>query len=126
MSATALLATALLAQSAFSLSLDAPAHETADVGYEELARGAPEAAIDKIESNRALESDDPAALINLGNAYAQVGETDKAIRLFRAAMASDQRYDLELADGRWMVSRKAAREALRQLNKDGAMQAMRR
>ena len=35
--------------------------------------GNPDAAIESIEASRAAESNDPAALINLGNAYAYVG-----------------------------------------------------
>lgn len=117
MSATTLLASALLAQSAFSMGLDSQADDRVDVGYEELANGQAEAAIEKIESNRGLESDDPAALINLGNAYARLGQTDKALRYYRAAAESDSRYDLELADGRWMDSRHAAELALTALKR---------
>ena len=126
MTATALLAAAILAQSAFSLALEPAAPEQTDVGFEALARGAPEEAIARIEANSALASDDPAALINLGNAYAQLGETDKALRHYRAAVDSRTRYDLELADGRWMDSRRAAREALNDLNRAVTRQAIRR
>lgn len=125
MPATALFATALLAQAAMSMALDSPATEAADVGYAELTQGEPEAAIEKIESNNALEQDDPGALINLGNAYARLGHNDKAIQHYRAAIDSNERYDLELADGRWMDSRRAAREALSDLQKN-MRQAMRR
>lgn len=117
MSATAIFLSALLAQSAFSLSADSTAGERSDVGFEQLEAGNPQAAIDTIEANADLESDDPAALINLGNAYARMGQTDKAISHYRAAIASDTRYDLELADGRWMDSRRAARLALNALVK---------
>ena len=111
MAATALIAAALLAQSAPSLAAEPAQTETVDVGYQELRSGAPAAVIAKIEANADLASD-PAALINLGNAYARLGETAKALQLYRAAAASDTRYDLELADGRWMDSRLAARRAL--------------
>jgi len=115
MSATAILLSALLTQSAFSMGADSNAGESADVGFEQLATGEPQAAIDAIEANRNLASDDPAALINLGNAYAQLGQMDKAIHCYRAAIASDTRYELELADGRWVDSRQAARMALNAL-----------
>jgi tetratricopeptide (TPR) repeat protein len=123
-SATALLASALLAQSAFAIVQENNSEDRADVGYEELANGNPRAAIESIESNRNLESDDPAALINLGNAYARLGKTDKALNYYRAAIASDTRYELELADGSWMDSREAARKALKALMQN-TVQAMR-
>lgn len=119
MSATTLMATVLLAQSAFSLGLDSQpvANEEADVGYQELEAGQPGEAIAKIEANAKLESDDPAALINLGNAYARLGQTDKAFQYYRAAADSQERYELELSDGRWMDSRRAAQLALTALKR---------
>ncbi len=124
MSATALLVSALLAQSAFSIAQDTQPEDRTNVGYAELSQGQPDDAIKAIEANRALDSEDPAALINLGNAYARMGETAKALSSYRAAIDSDTRYDLELSDGRWMDSRKAARLALRAL-KDNMAQAAR-
>ena len=112
MAATSVLAAVLLAQSAFSLGLDTGPSEQTDVGYDELANGNPAAAIEKIESSGALEEKDPAALINLGNAYARLGRMNEALRYYRAAVETDTRYDLELADGSWMDSRQAARLAL--------------
>ena len=105
----------VLAQSAFSLALDAKPFERVDVGYEQLQSGQPQEAINAIEANEALDSDDPAALINLGNAYARLGKVDSAMSYYRAAMNSDERYALELADGSWMDSREAARKAMRAL-----------
>ena len=83
-----------------------------DVAYEELRDGQDRAAISKIEANDALESDDPAALINLGTAHARIGQGEAAQRLYLAALASRTPYELELADGRWVDSRRAARMAL--------------
>lgn len=120
MPATTLIITAFLAQSAFSLAADDQRYEQADVGFEELAQGEPVSAIEKIEANKRLDSDDPAALINLGNAHAQLGMTEKAMEYYRAAMASQEHYNLELADGRWMDSRRAARKALNGLLKANA------
>lgn len=113
MAATALLATVLLANSAALPVSDASAREWSDVtfgevAFEELATGRPEQAIAKIEANGANVSRDPAALINLGNAHARLGRTEKALEYYRTAIESDVRYDLELADGRWMDSRRAA------------------
>ena len=68
--------------------------------------------------------DDPAALINLGTANARLGRPDAALDHYRAALVSRQRYDLELADGRWVDSRAAARLAIKMLN-DGSVLALR-
>lgn len=111
-----LVTAALLGQSAFSLAVDAPsAGAPQDVAYEELASGRSGAALRKLEASDAVRSGDPAALINLGSAYAGAGYTSKAIAAYRAAIASHDRYDLELADGTWMDSRVAARTALSRL-----------
>lgn len=118
MSATALLVSVALAQSAFAMAQDSRAEDRIDVGYEELVQGNPDAAIESIEASRAAESNDPAALINLGNAYARIGKTGEALSFYRAAVDSDTRYELELADGSWMDSRKAARLALDALQRD--------
>jgi len=120
MTATTILITAMLAQSAFSLSQDNEPVDNAEVGFEELQANNPEAAIAKIEAGDSAQSQDPAALINLGNAYARVGMTQKALSHYRQAMESDTRYELELADGRWMDSRKAARKAYSALIKSTA------
>lgn len=83
-----------------------------DVAYEELVTGQPEQAIARIRANRLLDNDDPSALINLGAAHAKLGRTHEARDFFMAAITSTNRYDLQLADGRWMDSRRAARLAL--------------
>jgi tetratricopeptide (TPR) repeat protein len=54
-------------------------------------------------------------LINAGTAYARLGQLDKARQAFRAAVQSNNRYELELADGRKMDSREAARLAIGRL-----------
>lgn len=101
---------------------DTPAGvDRVDVAYEELAEGRASAAIERIRANRELEADDPAALINLAAAYAMMGDKEKAADCYRAAMASSERYDLELADGSWMDSRRLARTALADLLKSERM-----
>lgn len=70
-----------------------------------------EATISRILASGKVEERDPAALINLGAAYARLGQKDRALAMLRAAIASPERYDLQLADGRWMDSRAAARLA---------------
>lgn len=94
-----------------------------DVAYSELVAGDAAAAIRKLEGD-ALDQSDPARLINLGTAYARQGATDKALAAFRAAIASPERYDLELQSGRWVDSRIAARQALASLQR-ASLQARR-
>ncbi|WP_404480279.1 hypothetical protein [Novosphingobium sp. BL-52-GroH] len=113
MSLSVLVTAALLGQAAFSLAVDKPAPDVADVAYTELAAGQPQAAVQKLEAGGAARSSDPATLINLGAAYAGAGMADKALVAYRAAVASPERYDLQLADGSWVDSRVAARRALK-------------
>lgn len=113
MAATFLVAGLLMAQTA---AIAAPAVDRVDVGYQELVQGRPHEAIARIQANDGLEPSDPAALINLGAAFARLGQTAKAEASYKAAIASDDRQDLELADGSWMDSRRAARLALKRLD----------
>ena len=108
----------ILAAAAASQSVPAPAlpAEVTDVAYTELKAGNADAAVRKLEEV-AGQVRDPAVLINLGTAYARQGATDKALAAFRAAIASPERYDLELADGSWMDSRELARAALGKLQR---------
>ena len=89
-------------------------------GYRELVTQRPAATIVKIRANNAL-NDDPAAQINLGTAMARLGRRDAARDHYRVALSSRDRYDLELADGRWMDSRAAARLAIARLAKNQAL-----
>ena len=119
MTASILLAGALLAQAVSPAITVQPGVEARgehmDVGYRELAAGQPQAAIARIKANRDLGSDDPMALINMSAAYAMMGKTRLAQDRLIAAIQSPERYDVELADGRWMDSRRAARIAIGQL-----------
>jgi thioredoxin-like negative regulator of GroEL len=85
--------------------------ELRDVAYEELATGQTEAALGLIQAELATRPGDPALLINLGSTYLRLGRVAEAQAAFAAAEASGTRYDLELADGRWVDSRRAARLA---------------
>ena len=88
--------------------------EQMDVAFEQLVAGNSAEAIEDLQkSDRA---NDPALLINLGTAHAQAGDYKKAAKFFRASLASDMQYRLELADGSWIDSRQAARLALANLN----------
>ncbi|MFC0202696.1 hypothetical protein [Novosphingobium soli] len=113
MSIFALAAAVVLGTSA--LSQGEPAAGGDDVAYAELSAGQPQEAVRKLEAGGAPRSDDPAVLINLGAAYARAGQADKALAAYRAAVATPVRYDLELADGTWVDSRIAARQALRNM-----------
>jgi Flp pilus assembly protein TadD len=112
MAIAALIASAVLTHVVAPVSTPDRATEFVDVAYEELVTGQAEKAIAVIRANPQIESDDPAALINLGTAHARLGRTLEAREFYRAAIASANRYDLQLADGRWMDSRYAARLAL--------------
>ena len=92
-----------------------PTTETLDVAYEAIAAGHPDEAIRALEARLQADPDDPATLINLGAAYARKGDTARAAKAFQAAIDSETRYDLELADGSWADSRHAARRALETL-----------
>lgn len=115
MSLSAIVTAVLLGQSSFALATDKTALDVTDVAYQELAAGQPQAAVSKLEAGGAAQSNDPAALINLGAAYAKAGMADKALAAYRAAVASSDRYDLQLADGSWADSRAAARDALKRM-----------
>jgi Tfp pilus assembly protein PilF len=117
MAATILMAAAMLAQTPVTVDGVPVGADRVDVAYEELAKGQANAAIARIRANTRIASDDPAALINLGAAYAMLGEKQKAADCYRSAIASTARYDLQLADGRWMDSRHAARLAAEALTK---------
>lgn len=112
MSLSMLVASVLVGQSAL-LNLEVRPQEKIDVAYEELRSGRNEEAVDKLRHSDAVKSGDPAALINLGTAYARTGRPGKAVDSYRSAIVSSDRYDLELADGTWMDSRMAARTAMR-------------
>ena len=81
------------------------------VAYAELRAGENHAAIAKLTGESTVDARDPSRLINLGTAYARLGRTSDAAAAYDAALASPIRYDLELADGRYVDSRWAARTA---------------
>ena len=81
------------------------------VAYAELKAGDNQAAIAKLTGETTLDARDPSRLINLGTAYARLGRTSDAAAAYNAAIDSPVRYDLELASGRYVDSRWAARTA---------------
>ena len=92
-----------------------------EVAYDALINGRTHAAIKQIQATLAADPADPAALINLGTAYARLGRTQEAAKLFRAAIVSANHYDLQLADGRWIDSRRVARMATAMLQNRRAL-----
>lgn len=95
--------------------------EPLPVAFAELKAGKTDTALNALVQHRGVAANDPSRLINLGAALARKGRYTEAANQYRAAMASDIRYDLELADGRWMDSRDAAKLALARLNQSMAM-----
>lgn len=85
------------------------------VAFAELQAGENAAAVEKLTGDTRVDARDPSRLINLGTAYARLGRTADARAAYRAAADSPIRYDLELANGRTMDSRWAARTALANL-----------
>jgi len=101
-----------------------PTSETRDVAYEDIAAGRADQAIRTIEARLEADPRDPALLINLGAAYARKGDTARAAKAFQAAIDSNTRYDLELADGTWVDSRQAARRALEALQRSAQLASL--
>jgi Flp pilus assembly protein TadD len=85
------------------------------VAFAELQAGENDAAVEKLTGESRIDTRDPSRLINLGTAYARLGRTAEARTAYQAAADSPIRYDLELANGRTMDSRWAARTALAHL-----------
>lgn len=112
MFASATMAILLVAQAGPSAATTQPDIETHEVEYETIVAGEARQAIERLEAVRAENPGDPALLINLGAAYAAVGEYELAEQAYRDAIASDDRYELELANGDWIDSWHAARLAL--------------
>ena len=116
--------TLLLAASLTSLPADrelvqAGDVERVDVALEEMLAGQEGEAVRKILASDLYEQGDPGALINLGTAYARLGMNDEAREAFDAAAHADDPYTLQLADGRWIDSRRAATLAARKLPANG-------
>ncbi|MGB7417620.1 MAG: tetratricopeptide repeat protein [Erythrobacter sp.] len=98
------------------------AHNAAPDSGEELAstalaRGQSEDAITRLKVELDRNPNDPALLINLGIAYAQIGADEDARVAFEAAMRSSAETDLQTADGALVDSRVLARKALSMLDR---------
>ena len=111
MFATLTLAPLLLAQAATATMVEQQ-YEQLDVAYEELVSGDAAAAVAELELALEENPGDPAVLINLGTAHSLLGNYERAEFYYRAARETRVSYNLELASGRWLDSRDAARLAL--------------
>lgn len=96
------------------------------VAYAELKAGNNQAAVTTLTGDSAVHQRDPSRLINLGTAYARLGRTADAAAAYGAAIDSPIRYDVELASGRYVDSRWAARTALANLGTDRPLLALAR
>lgn len=96
------------------------------VAFAELKAGENQAAVAKLTGETTLDARDPSRLINLGTAYARLGRTADAAAAYDAAIDSPIRYDLELASGRYMDSRWAARTARANLDQGKPLLALAR
>ncbi|PQM26213.1 hypothetical protein CVO77_14165 [Sphingopyxis lindanitolerans] len=120
-----LLASPAAAQSIVVSGADAGDLSPLSVAYEELQAGRNAAALDEL-THSPIDARDPSRLINLGTAYARLGQAADAATAYEAAIASPIRYDVELASGTYMDSRWAARTALANLNRGKPLLALAR
>lgn len=90
---------------------------TGDLAAQPLAQGNREKAVVMLEQASAADPHDAAVLINLGIAYAQMGDEAKARAAFEQALACHQVVELETADGTTTDSRRLARKAIKMLER---------
>ncbi len=109
---TIIFAAAIAALSPSAALAENTESDRVDVAYEALTEGRTHDALAQLRDSEAVRAGDPAALINLGTAYARQGRFAEAREMFEAAATSRTRYELELADGSWIDSREAAKQAL--------------
>ena len=113
--AFALIAAAPLAQPT-TAHLQAPA-VTSELAAQPLAAGRGDQALVVLEKASAADPHDAAVLINLGIAYAQMGDDTKARTAFTAALNCHEVVELDTADGSATDSRRLARKAIKMLDR---------
>lgn len=100
-------------------------YEAGALGYAALLKGNYPVALEQMQAAEQqvspsapqdLSRRDPARLINMGLAYAKMGDLALARSHYQAAIDSERSFDVILSDGRVMDSRVAARHALRRLD----------
>ena len=115
MKSLTLLALAGLSFSASALAAPAP---TIEAGYAPgtLAVAAIErgdwARAEALLTDRRLNGDDPARLVNLGEVYWATGRRGEALSAWRRALASTSHFEVETLDGRTVSTADVARAAL--------------
>ena len=114
----ALAALAAVLSPAAVLAEPATGSDRVDVAFDALSQGRTADAVEQLKQSQAVKDGDPAALINLGTAYAREGRIAEARAAFKAAMASETRYTLELSNGSWADSQEVAKMALERLDRD--------
>lgn len=88
-----------------------------ELAVQPLVAGRSEQALATLEKASAADPHDAAVLINLGIAYAQVGDEAKARAAFEQALACDEVIELDTADGTSTDSRRLARKAIKMLER---------
>lgn len=88
------------------------------LGYQAMVDGNYEDALVQLQMSEEALGEDPAHMINLGSAYAQLGRIDAAAAMYTAALEAEDSFDIVLANGEVMSTREAARRALRSLRSD--------
>lgn len=95
-------------------------YESGSLGYAALLKGNYPVALEQMQAAEKqvppAARRDPARLINMGLAYAKMGDAASAREHYEAAIAAERSFDVILSDGRVMDSRVAARQALRRLD----------
>lgn len=95
-------------------------YDAGSLGYAALLQGNYPAALEQMRAAQNEVSPaarrDPARLINMGLAYAKMGDVVSAREHYQAAIDTPVSFDIILSDGRVMDSRVAARHALRRLD----------
>lgn len=116
----ALAALAAMLSPAAALAEPATGSDRVDVAFDALSQGRTADAVEQLSQSQAVKDGDPAALINLGTAYAREGRIAEARAAFQAAAASETRYNLELSNGSWADSQEVAKMALERLDRESA------
>lgn len=93
-------------------------YDRGSLAFEALMANDNQRALEQLAKDRSVPNTDPAKLINIGSAYARLGDFDRAEEAYVAALNCKDEMDLLLADGREMNSRKVAKLALKKLQQD--------
>ncbi|NJO14006.1 MAG: tetratricopeptide repeat protein [Rhizobiales bacterium] len=88
-----------------------------DLAAQPLAQGRTDKALAMLEQASIADPHDAGVLINLGIAYAQMGDEAKARTAFEQALACHEVVELETADGSATDSRRLARKAIKMLER---------